>query len=684
MKTRIILPIIALIITSICATAQPADFSKKPTALPATAMSFPKYTELTLKNGLKVYVVEDHEQPIVTMRLSLFGGDYADGTKSGLGSVMSDLLTKGAGKRSALDIATALDGVGASLAASSGGDRFTVSGDVLKKHLALLTEIFADAVTRPTFPKDEMDKLITQNIANVKSQRGQAGQVASAMARKVAYGMDHPYGRKPTEESLKSITLDDIKQAHTKFFLPNNAALAITGDITADEAKKVLEKAFGNWKKGTVPTIDVPPIKSEPVGIYFVHRPSSVQSSINTVSPAMPYNDPQYEALSLCANVMGNSFGGRLNKTLRETYSYTYSPYAYLTTAPKANRFTCAADVRNSVTDSTIIVIRRELTTISSVPVSDEDLTNMKKYVVGGYLLSFENSETVANQLLFAYSTGKPVSWVKDYPNRFLAITSQQVLDAASKYVKPSQTSIVVVGNPDVLPVLRKLGTVYEYDLDLKPFKAVEKVAMSIDDLLTKHIKALGGKEKIAGVQTLVSTAKASFEAGPQQFTGTLMRKQKQVGKSCMNVDFGVFKQQMWTDGSKAWMSMMGQPAKEVTGEEAKEQFDDAILFPTVKIDPKKATIVGVKDGAIQVDVKTDGDVKTYYFDANTYLLSKVEGKRQTPRGEVTVSEKFSNYKNVEGVMLPGMVDSDLGGPTMKAEFTYEVNKPVEDTEFKP
>lgn len=669
--------------------AQSADFSKKPGALPAAAMAFPKYSETTLSNGIKLYVIEDHEQPIVNFRMTLWGGDYSDGLKSGLASLTADMLTKGAGKRTANEIADALDGVGASLSTSSGGDRFSIAGDALKKHLPVLMDIFADAVMRPAFPKEEFDKLVAQNLASVKSQRGNAGQVAAAMARKVTYGMNHPYGRKATEESLNSVTLEDVKKIHSTFFIPNNVTMAVTGDITADEAKKMLEKAFAGWKKGILPTMDIPPVQPEPIAIYFVHRPSSVQSSVHTSSLAMPNNDPQYEALQLCSNVMGNSFGGRLNKTLRETYSYTYSPYAYLTNAPLANRFSCAADVRNSVTDSTIIVIRRELAKISSEQVPDDELNDMKRYVVGNYLLNFESSETIANIILNAVNSGKPISWVKEYPTRYMAITPQQVLAAAAKYVKPEQTSVVVVGSPDVIPALKKLGTVYEYDLDLKPVKAAEKTSMTVVELLAKHIEALGGKEKVESVKTLIVNGKASIEMGPNQMTGTLSRKNKEGGKAKLTLDLGMMKQQVWVNDSKVWASMMGQPAKELTGEEAEDYLDEAYVFPTAHLTDnphiKQMNILGLKDGLYTLETVYDSGIKKHlYFDAKTFLLTKEDTPRKTPRGEVITTQKYSNYKEVSGVMLPGIIESELGGPVLKAEVGYEINKPIEDKEFTP
>ena len=149
------LSIAALGIVTGTVIAQPIDIRKRPDPLPVKEFAFPAYTQKVLKNGLKVYIIEDHEQPTVNMELQIAGGNLADGTKSGVAQLVADLLTKGTTKRSALQIAEKLDGVAASVSASSTVGAFSVKGDALKKHLPLMLEVFADVTLNPSFPQEE-------------------------------------------------------------------------------------------------------------------------------------------------------------------------------------------------------------------------------------------------------------------------------------------------------------------------------------------------------------------------------------------------------------------------------------------------------------------------------------------------------------------------------------------------
>jgi predicted Zn-dependent peptidase len=670
------------------AFAQKIDVTKRPEPLPAKSISFPAYKEFTLKNGLKVFLVEDHEQPTFSLSMQIRAGEVSD-KKAGTASITAELLTNGAGKRTALELAEKLDSIAIGIGATSAGDATTVSGSGLKKHFPFFLSLFSDVVTKPIFPKEEFEKIIPQVLAQIKQERSRPDNIAQAMSRKVVYGSNHPNARRRTEASVKSITLDDIKQFHSSYYKPNNATLAVVGDITQKELVPMLEKAFADWKKSETSTTELPPASPMPVGIYFIARPGSVQSSIATTSLGVPLRDPDYESLSLCGNMLGGSFGGRLFKTLRETYSYTYTPGAFLSRAKNMNRFVCAADVRNSVTDSAISVLKQEIARMRTEKVPDEELTRMKRYVVGRYLLEFEKSNFVASVLQTADYTGESMDKVKSYPERFSALNPVQVQAAAQKYLRDDQTSIIVVGSPDVLPNLKKLGTVYEYTLDLEPVtKTVDdKVDITVQDLFQKHIQALGGKANVAAVKTLITKAKSSLEQGPNLAEGTIVKKQKAPNSDNTFADLQVFKQQSWTNGTKAWRAQNGAPAQESpAAEAAKQKLQATILLSAKLLDlGYKAEITAKKDGNYVVNVTSPaGDKEVYYFDAKTFLLSQIDKTQSTPAGAMQIVTKYEGYSTVGGVMLPKKSVIENPNFTTTNEFTYEVNVPIDDKEFTP
>jgi len=669
-------------------TAQPIDVTKRPEPLPAKSISFPEYKEFTLKNGLKVFLVEDHEQPTISLSMQIRAGEVSD-KKAGTASIVTELLTNGAGKRNALEIAQKLDSIAIGISATTAGDASSVSGAGLKKHFPLFLSLFADIVTKPTFPQEEFDKMIPQVLASIKQEKSRPGSIAQAMSRKVIYGLDHPNARRRTEATVKSITLEDIKTFHSTYYKPNNSTLAVVGDITQKELVPMLEKAFIDWKKSNIITTELPAASPLPVGIYFIARPGSVQSSIATSSLGVPLLNQDYESLSLCGNMLGGSFGGRLFKTLRETYSYTYTPGAFLSRAKSMNRFVCVADVRNAVTDSAIWVIKKELARLRSDQVANEELTRMKRFIVGSYLLEFEKSNFIANVLQNADYTGESMERIKNYPARFSALTPLQVQSAAQKYLRDDQTSIVIVGSPDVLPNLKKIGTVYEYNLDLEPVSSVsdEKVDITVENLFQKHIQALGGKDKIDAIKTLITKSKSSLEAGPNLAEGTIIKKQKVPNFENTITDLQVFKRESWTNNSKSWTSQNGSPAQEVPPAE----FEKLKLQATILLSGKlldlgyKGEIASKKDGHYIVNVTTPtGDKEVYYFDSKTFLVSQIDKTQTTPAGAMLIIYKYNEYENIGGVILPKKSIMENPNFTMNNEFSYEVNPQLDDKVFTP
>lgn len=690
------LSIAALGIVTGTVIAQPIDIRKRPDPLPVKEFAFPAYTQKVLKNGLKVYIIEDHEQPTVNMELQIAGGNLADGNKSGVAQLVADLLTKGTTKRSALQIAEKLDGVAASVSASSTVGAFSVKGDALKKHLPLMLEVFADVTLNPSFPQEEFDKAIPQIMAGIKNEKSNSNAVAAAMSRKIAYGYNHVYARERSEESLKALSVNDLKQYHTTYFKPGSSVLAIVGDVKPSEILPMIEKAFANWKGGKSPAVDVPPPSPMSHGIYFIERPGAVQSTIMTVNTTVPYKHPDYEALRMNSSMLGGSFGGRLFKTLRETYSYTYTPGAFMSAAKHMNRFACIADVRNSVTDSALDVTLRELKRLSSEAVPNDELTNMKRFIVGQYLLSYESAETVASQLLYADYTETSIDEVKKTPQRLMALTSAQLQNVAKKYLLPEQTSIVVVGSKEVLPKLQRFGKVYEYDLDLQSAEAaknkISAVSMTADEILAKHKQAVGG-DKLSTVTSIVikGTANISMGGGTsmQSMQGSFTEKKKSPNKRYSLLDLGRMKQEMWMDGNKGWIANPGQGPEEMDADKFVEESADAALFKTAMLKEMGYTlkVIGKKEGDIIVEALAKGgkNPEKIFFDEKTMLVRKIEIIQEAPgMGQMMLTVKNSDYQSVDGIMMPKSVETESPGFTIKLSLQYTFNEAINDTEFAP
>jgi hypothetical protein len=331
--------------------------------------------------------------------------------------------------------------------------------------------------------------------------------------------------------------------------------------------------------------------------------------------------------------------------------------------------------------------MQSEMTKITTELAPNDELDLIKRFVVGQFKMNFENSDFVAGLLLNADYNNQPISYVKEFPNRFTAITSEQMKSAMSKHL--SKLSIVVVGSPDVLETLKQFGPVYEYTTDFEVKKSeLKKVDMTPQELMEKHRKALGGMENISKISTLITTGAASFDMNGQQMQGTLLRKQKAPGKEVTIMDFKMFKQTMMTDGNQAWR-MMGPQVQEVTEADEKQgMLNNAHIVESARMLElgKTLTIKGQEGNAILVESKdASGETETLYFDANTFLITTMKSVAKGPQGDVEVTQSYANYTDVGGVKFPGKLIIEQGPIVITMDgLKYQINQEVKDSEFKP
>jgi predicted Zn-dependent peptidase len=668
------------------------DVLPKPAPKPVKEFIFPDYKTTTLSNGLKVYLIHDNEQPEITLHLMLAGGQNLDGGKPGLADLATSLMTKGAGKRNALEIAQKLDGIGAGVSASAGQDAISVTGSSLTSHFSEMFEIFADVVLSPKFPKDEFDKLLDQALAGVKMRKSNSGQIAALLATIATFGPEHPYAKFNTEASLKSITLDDIKNYYKSTFMPNNATLAVIGDFDEKELIKALESRFKNWTKGQLPKLDLPEPKPLVRGVYFVPRAGSKQSSVVISALTVPKNNPDFLPLRLTGAVMGGGFGSKLFRTLREKYSFTYSPFARQTSYKFANMFTAGSEVKNDKTDSSITVILDQFKALyEDNGVTEEELARIKSNVVGNFQMSFESSEFIASLIQNADFYNEPIENYKRYGQRINELTTFDIAKVSDKYLKRDRLYIAVVGLPELKDSLAKFGEVHEYSLDLESaddIAAATPVNIKPEELIEKFTQAIGGKDQINKISTVKVESKVTLKAQGQSLPGNSIQIIKFPDKEYSLMQTPVFKQEGWVFGQKAWRNV-GAGVEEVSGDELKKATSSVGLFITEipKFIEKgyKCEILGEKNGQIKFKYKdNDGDEATYYFDKKTFLPSKRVSTEQGPQGPIEIVEEFNNYENFNGIKFP--MNITVSNPYYSIELNNNVyiNQPVDDSTFEP
>ncbi len=469
------LRLIPIALLSLLATTHAdIDRTKKPEPGPAPEAAFPDYVTKVLPNGLTVFVIEDDRKPTITMRLVIKAGDALDGDgKSGTAGFVAGLLNRGTATRDALTFAKAVDSLGATLEAGAGADAISVSTSGLTKITDPLLELFADAIIHPVFAQEEFAKAQKRTYSSLTAQKKEPHSLVGKLMSATLFG-EHPYGKFTTPESVKSITRDDLVKFHSTWFAPNNASLAIVGDVKAADILPKIEKALGGWAFNYVPRFmkkRVVPISG--LTIHLLDLPGSVQSNVIVCRNAPSRADtPDLPEVNVMNSILGGGFSGRLFQNLREKHGYTYGSSSAFGYNREAGYFQATAETRNDVTAPAITEILGELTRIMTEPVAEPELELQRQYNIGNYLLSLENAGRVASRVQDIELYGLAPDFYKTYAKRMAAVTPAKVKELAEKYLSTKDTAIVVVGDAkQIRASLEKLGKVVLYDTDLKVVK---------------------------------------------------------------------------------------------------------------------------------------------------------------------------------------------------------------------
>jgi len=453
--------------------AVPAAAQQQPPApLPAQPVRFPSFAESQLPNGLRLLVVENHALPVANLDLYVRSGSAADPReKLGLAQMTASLLDKGTPTRTAVQIAETVEGVGGSISAFAGADNLTVSVGVLSDQLPLAFELLSDVALHPTFPEQELETARAQQIAGLRASLGQPGTLASRMFESRVYGDAHPYGRQRTPQTVAALARDDVAAFHRTHFVPANAMLVVSGDVTPERAREMAQQYFGGWSGGAAPADDFPdPPARGRTEIFLVHRPNSVQSSIYVGHPGIRADDPDYYAVQVLNMVLGLSGDSRLEEVLRGQHGWTYGARSRYNRLLGGGTYLASTDVRVAVTDSALAELMVQLRRIRDEAVPQAELDRAKSFLVASFPGSLETPAQAAGALAATRLLGLPAEHLTTYPERISAVTSADVQRVAGEYLQPDRAVIVVVGDAaQVLERLRPIGPVSVFSVEGAP-----------------------------------------------------------------------------------------------------------------------------------------------------------------------------------------------------------------------
>lgn len=447
---RPILALAALLALPAAAAAQ--AFPTTPPALgPAPAVNPPVPVQRTLANGMKVLYVRQPELPVVSAALVIRGAGATQDPAAvpGLASFTASMLDEGAAGKSALQIADALDLLGASLQSGASWDAASVNLYVLKKNFAPALGLMADVVLRPDFNAPDVQRVRDERVTNLARAKDDPTAIAGNAFPALVYGARHPYGRFATVEATRTLDRDKVMAFHHAAYRPENATLILVGDVDPSLNPQV-EQAFGAWRgMGAAPamegSLDAPAIGT--TTIYLVDKPGAAQSEIRIGHPGVARNNPDFFPLAVLNTLLGGSFTSRLNMNLRETKGWTYGARSSFSMRQGAGPFTAQAGVVTAKTDSSLIEFFKELNRIRTEPIPAAELEKAKRYVALGYPQSLETTQDVAGRLAELVMYGIDPSFLGTYVRGVMSVTDADVRRVANQYVRPGNAVVVVVGD---------------------------------------------------------------------------------------------------------------------------------------------------------------------------------------------------------------------------------------------
>jgi zinc protease len=718
-----------------------------PRPLPARDITFPHYELQTLPNGLQVVAVLHHEQPVVSIRMLVRAGTAHDPKgKLGLAHLLASLLDQGvagSSPRTAAEMNDAIDFIGGEMGAGAGTDWTMLNVTVMKDSFETGLRMLSDMARYPAFAANDIERQRQQMLSGLQVSLQDPEYVANSVFDRLVYGF-HPYGMPDsgTPESLGALTRDDLVAFHRRYFAPNNAILAIVGDLTAEEAFAAAKKVVGDWEKRDLPSdhfVDPPDPTRR---VVVVDKPDAVQTEVRVGHIGIPRNHPDYMALNMAIRILGGEGSNRLHQVLRTQRGLTYGAQASFDTLKESGDFEAQTNTRSDATGEVLRLIVDEFWRLQRERVSEGELMDAKAYLAGSFPLTIETPGSIAMQVVTVLFYGLPVDQLQTFRQRVNAVTVDDVQRVAQKYLRPDRLSIVLVGNASAFSSqLARIGfatfeTVALPDLDLTaadfkrsraraeagaggagvaairhqpsarppayrqapaaiqrqapPTSAEESVKAM--ELLDRAIAAKGGLDRLRAIKTIVAkqTLTTQTQEGPTSVESTnylgypdRFRIETKTPKGLVTQGF---------DGRFAWLKDPAGLHAVSDGfvRDAKANLRREVIALLVaakdgalntRLLPDVRDVLGKTNHAIELSAR-DLNPVVLQIDPASGLIAKETFVADTPSRPV-IEEEFSDYRPVDGVQIPFRATRRTAGQTVdRRVVSISINEPIESALF--
>jgi len=627
---------------------------------PLPPLKVPEPVEFTLSNGIKVFLLENHELPEVSGAALIRTGNLFDPAgKHGLAQMTGEVLRAGGSKAKSGDqLDEELENVAASVESQIGESAATISFSCLKENTDQVLRVFAEIMTSAEFRADKVDLSKTQMRSAISRRNDDANGVSDREFAGIVYGRNTPYGWDIEYADVDNIQRQDMLDFYHRYYFPANVMLEIYGDFNTAEMKTKLEQILGSWKYTQPPVPPFPKVQAIPApGVYVAAKTDVTQTFFNVGHLGGELRDKDYPALEVAAQILGGGFSSRLFQSVRTKHGWAYNIGAgWGADHEHPGVFKISGSTQSAHTVDTLKAVREELDKMRAAEVTDAELKTAKDTVLNGFVFHFDRpSKTLSRLLQYEYH-GYPRDFLFQYQKAIDSVTKADILRVAKQHLRPRDLTFVAVGNPQEFGTpLSALGLKVE-TIDLTIPEPKKETAQSDPassqkgkELLQKVQQFLGGAEKLAAVKDIQYHAQVEIET-----PGAVM-KARQTNSYIVpltmrqDIELPIGKQSVYSDGQAGWIvGMQGAQAlppavaKQMRG----ESFRQILLLALSARDPNR-TVNYSGPGALEISSK-EGESARLEVDEKTGTPQKItytEGQ--------TVTQLFSDWREVGGVRLP-------------------------------
>ncbi len=673
---------------------------------PLKQVKIPDPVEVTLANGMRVFLLEDHELPVIQgVALVRTGNLFDPPDKRGLADIMATVLRSGGTKAKTGDqLDQELENMAASVESGMDESSASLSFSGLKENTQQVLQLFKEIMTGPEFRQDKLDLTLSQEHSGISRRNDEASAIPQRELLSILYGRDTPYGWEVEHEHLNRIHREDLQNFYRRYYFPKNIMLSVYGDFSAPAMKDLLEKTFADWKVDQPPVPKFPDVTAKPApGIYLVDRPDVTQTFFAIGHLGGDLRDPDFAALGVAANILGEGFSSRLMSQIRTKLGYAYNIGAsWAVEFDHPGTFRIQGSTKSSTTVETIQAIRVELDKLRSQEVSERELAEAKDAVLNGFVFNFDSPAKTLRRIMRYTYYGYPKSFLFDYQKAVSNVTRADVLRVAKARFRPDDLAIVAAGNSKEFgKSLTTLGKVTTLDVSIPEPKAAadngkddgkknqpspQSIAQG-KQLLARVQQAMGGADKLASIKDSVQMLEMSMDpsAGGLKMKQTIRFVAPNYYRQDQDLPFG--KVVAYTDGKVGWLAnpMQGLlPMPPDVLKQAQGEMFRRLAGLVLSDRDTSRTISAVDDHTIEI-ATTDGQSVRIVLDAATGLPTRESYQAPGIGGAQTeVAQTFADWRETGGFKMPFKAQMEQGGKKI-ADVTitdYKFNTGLTEAEI--